>query len=228
MCIRDRANAAMDRISEILNYKEEIEDTDGKDKVSNNPDIVFSNHSYSYPTSNGEVLKNIDLAIKNGSSLGIVGKTGSGKTTLIRQLLDIYKVNKDTIIIGDNSYSNLSAKSFKDLIAYVPQRHMIFSDTLENNIKFANPNASDDEVKKAIEIADFSKDVHEFTNGLDTLTGEKGVSLSGGQKQRLAIARAVITNPQILILDDAMSAVDANTEKNIITCLLYTSPSPRD
>lgn len=217
--LQQQASAAMDRISEILNYKEEIEDTSSKSKVSNNPDIVFSNHSYSYPTSNGEILKNIDLAIKNGSSLGIVGKTGSGKTTLIRQLLDLYNVDKDTIIIGDSPYSNLSAKSFKDLISYVPQRHMIFSDTLENNIKFANPDASDQEVANAIEIADFTKDVHEFTNGLNTLTGEKGVSLSGGQKQRLSIARAVLTNPQILILDDAMSAVDANTEKNIITNL---------
>lgn len=93
---------------------------------------------------------------------------------------------------------------------------MIFSDTILNNIKFSNPNASDEQVKKAIEIADFSKDVDEFSEGLETLTGEKGVSLSGGQKQRLAIARAVISNPQILILDDAMSAVDANTEQNII------------
>ena len=101
-------------------------------------------------------------------------------------------------------------------MAYVPQQHMIFSDTLKNNIKFAKPDASDEEIYKAISIADFTKDVGEFSDGLETLTGEKGVSLSGGQKQRLSIARAVLKDPQILILDDSMSAVDANTEQNII------------
>lgn len=214
--LHQQASAAMDRILEILNYKEEIENSENKKEVSDSLDIKFNKHSYKYPSSSDYTLNNINLKIDNGSSVGIIGKTGSGKTTLIRQLLDIYNVNKNSIIIGSDSYNNISAKSFKDKIGYVPQRHMIFSDTILNNIKFSNPNASDEEVKKAIEIADFSKDVDEFSEGIETLTGEKGVSLSGGQKQRLAIARAVIANPQILILDDAMSAVDANTEQNII------------
>ena len=154
--------------------------------------------------------------------MGIIGKTASGKTTLIRQLLDIYKVNKDAIIIEDEAYSNISARDFKEILAYVPQRHMIFSDSLKNNIKFAKPDATDEEIDKAIAIADFTKDVGEFPQGLETLTGEKGVSLSGGQKQRLSIARAVLKNPDILILDDAMSAVDANTEQNIIKNLSQT------
>ncbi|WP_394023274.1 ABC transporter ATP-binding protein [Anaerococcus martiniensis] len=214
--LHQQASAAMDRILEILNYKEEIENSENKKEVSDSLDIKFNKHSYKYPSSSDYTLNNINLKIDNGSSIGIIGKTGSGKTTLIRQLLDIYNVDKNSIIIGSDSYNNISAKSFKDKIGYVPQRHMIFSDTILNNIKFSNPNASDEQVKKAIEIADFSKDVNEFSEGLETLTGEKGVSLSGGQKQRLAIARAVISNPQILILDDAMSAVDANTEQNII------------
>ena len=214
--LHQQASAAMDRILEILNYKEEIENSENKKEVSDSLDIKFNKHSYKYPSSSDYTLNNINLKIDKGSSIGIIGKTGSGKTTLIRQLLDIYNVNKNSIIIGSDSYNNISAKSFKDKIGYVPQRHMIFSDTILNNIKFSNPNASNEEVKKAIEIADFSKDVDEFLEGLETLTGEKGVSLSGGQKQRLAIARAVISNPQILILDDAMSAVDANTEQNII------------
>ncbi|MFO3664820.1 ABC transporter ATP-binding protein [Anaerococcus sp. ENR0831] len=217
--LHQQASAAMDRILEILNYKEEIENSENKKEVSDSLDIKFNKHSYKYPSSSDYTLNNINLKIDNGSSIGIIGKTGSGKTTLIRQLLDIYNVNKNSIIIGSDSYNNISAKSFKDKIGYVPQRHMIFSDTILNNIKFSNPNASNEEVKKAIEIADFSKDVDEFSEGLETLTGEKGVSLSGGQKQRLAIARAVIANPQILILDDAMSAVDANTEQNIINNL---------
>ena len=214
--LHQQASAAMDRILEILNYKEEIENSENKKEVSDSLDIKFNKHSYKYPSSSDYTLNNINLKIDKGSSIGIIGKTGSGKTTLIRQLLDIYNVNKNSIIIGSDSYNNISAKSFKDKFGYVPQRHMIFSDTILNNIKFSNPNASDEQVKKAIEIADFSKDVNEFSEGLETLTGEKGVSLSGGQKQRLAIARAVISNPQILILDDAMSAVDANTEQNII------------
>lgn len=214
--LHQQASAAMDRILEILNYKEEIENSENRKEVSDSLDIKFNKHSYKYPSSSDYTLNNINLKIDKGSSIGIIGKTGSGKTTLIRQLLDIYNVNKNSIIIGSDSYNNISAKSFKDKIGYVPQRHMIFSDTILNNIKFSNPNASDEQVKKAIEIADFSKDVNEFSEGLETLTGEKGVSLSGGQKQRLAIARAVISNPQILILDDAMSAVDANTEQNII------------
>lgn len=215
--LSQQASAAMDRIVEILNYKEEINDTSSLKNLSdNNPTIEFKNHFYKYPSSKNNILEDINLSIENGTSLGIVGKTASGKTTLIRQLLDIYKVDKSSIIIGDSSFEEISAKSFKENIGYVPQRHMIFSDTLENNIKFSKPEAGDGEIKRAIEIADFSKDIGEFKDGLQTLTGEKGVSLSGGQKQRLSIARAVLKDPQILILDDAMSAVDANTEQNII------------
>ncbi len=214
--LSQQASAAMDRIVELLNYKEEINDTSSLKNASDNPDIEFINHSYKYPSSKKDILEDINLSIENGTSLGIVGKTGSGKTTLIRQLLDIYKVDKDSIIIGNDSFDEVSAKSFKENIGYVPQRHMIFSDTLENNIKFSKPDATDIELNKAIEIADFTKDIGEFKDGLQTLTGEKGVSLSGGQKQRLSIARAILKDPQILILDDAMSAVDANTEQNII------------
>ncbi|MFO3718236.1 ABC transporter ATP-binding protein [Anaerococcus sp. ENR1011] len=215
--LSQQASAAMDRIVEILNYKEEINDTSSLKNLSDdNPTIEFKNHFYKYPSSKNNILEDINLSIENGTSLGIVGKTASGKTTLIRQLLDIYKVDKSSIIIGDSSFDEISAKSFKENIGYVPQRHMIFSDTLENNIKFSKPEAGDGEIKRAIEIADFSKDIGEFKDGLQTLTGEKGVSLSGGQKQRLSIARAVLKDPQILILDDAMSAVDANTEQNII------------
>lgn len=215
--LSQQASAAMDRIVEILNYKEEINDTSSLKNLSdNNPTIEFKNHFYKYPSSKNNILEDINLSIENGTSLGIVGKTASGKTTLIRQLLDIYKVDKSSIIIGDSSFDEISAKSFKENIGYVPQRHMIFSDTLENHIKFSKPEAGDGEIKRAIEIADFSKDIGEFKDGLQTLTGEKGVSLSGGQKQRLSIARAVLKDPQILILDDAMSAVDANTEQNII------------
>lgn len=217
--LKEQASAAMDRIDETLNYKEEIKNTDNKKRVNLPLNIEFDNHNFKYPSSKESILNEINLSIKNSKSLGILGKTSSGKTTLIKQILDLYKVDKSDIYFNDDISSDISFKSFKENLGYVPQENMIFSDTLRNNILFAKENASDEELNLAIEIADFKKDIADFPEGLETVTGEKGVSLSGGQKQRLSIARAVLKNPEILILDDAMSAVDANTEKNIITNL---------
>lgn len=214
--VKQKANAAMDRINETLDYKEEIRNSDKNKKVVYPLDIEFDQHSFKYPSSKENILNNINLSIKNSTSLGILGKTSSGKTTLIKQLLDLYKLDKSTIYFNEDISSDISFKSFKEKIGYVPQQQMIFSDTLRNNILFAKEDASEEELNLAIEIADFKKDIDEFPKGLDTITGEKGISLSGGQKQRLSIARAVLKNPEILILDDAMSAVDANTEKNIL------------
>lgn len=217
--LKEQASAAMDRIDETLNYKEEIKNTDNKKSVNFPLNIEFDNHNFKYPSSKENILNEINLSIKNSKSLGILGKTSSGKTTLIKQILDLYKVDKSDIYFNDDISSDISFKSFKENLGYVPQENMIFSDTLRNNILFAKEDASDEELNLAIEIADFKKDIDDFPEGLETVTGEKGVSLSGGQKQRLSIARAVLKNPEILILDDAMSAVDANTEKNIITNL---------
>ena len=217
--LKEQASAAMDRIDETLNYKEEIKNTDNKKSVNFPLDIEFDNHNFKYPSSKENILNEINLSIKNSKSLGILGKTSSGKTTLIKQILDLYKVDKSDIYFNDDISSDISFKSFKENLGYVSQENMIFSDTLRNNILFAKEDASDEELNLAIEIADFKKDIDDFPEGLETVTGEKGVSLSGGQKQRLSIARAVLKNPEILILDDAMSAVDANTEKNIITNL---------
>lgn len=217
--LKEQASAAMDRIDETLNYKEEIKNTDNKKSVNFPLDIEFDNHNFKYPSSKENILNEINLSIKNSKSLGILGKTSSGKTTLIKQILDLYKVDKSDIYFNDDISSDISFKSFKENLGYVSQENMIFSDTLRNNILFAKENASDEELNLAIEIAGFKKDIADFPEGLETITGEKGVSLSGGQKQRLSIARAVLKNPEILILDDAMSAVDANTEKNIITNL---------
>lgn len=217
--LKEQASAAMDRIDETLNYKEEIKNTDNKKSVNFPLNIEFDNHNFKYPSSKENILNEINLSIKNSKSLGILGKTSSGKTTLIKQILDLYKVDKSDIYFNDEISSDISFKSFKENLGYVSQENMIFSDTLRNNILFAKEDSSDEELNLAIEIADFKKDIDDFPEGLETVTGEKGVSLSGGQKQRLSIARAVLKNPEILILDDAMSAVDANTEKNIITNL---------
>lgn len=214
--LKQQASAAMDRIDEILHYKEDIKDSSENRSLPVNVDVDFNDLSFKYPTSKENILSDIDLDLKSGSSLGILGKTGSGKTTLIKQLLDLYVIDKDSLLIDDDLANEINFKSFKDKIGYVPQMHMIFSDTIKNNIKFSKPEATDAEVFEAIKLADFDKDIEEFPDGLDTITGEKGISLSGGQKQRLAIARALVKDPEILILDDAMSAVDANTEKNIL------------
>lgn len=211
-----QANASMDRIEEVLNYKEDIKDSSNLREVAEGPDLAFDNHSFRYPTGKEDVLSNIDLAIDNKSSLGILGKTASGKTTLVKQLLDLYKVDKSSILVDGEALSKVSEKSLKGKISYVPQKQMLFSDTIRNNIKFSKPDATEEEILRAVELADFKKDLVDFEDGLDTLVGEKGISLSGGQKQRLSIARALLKDFDILILDDAMSALDATTEQNII------------
>lgn len=218
--LKQQASASMDRINETLEYKEDIINSSNKKSLDSPVSIEFDKHSFKYPSSKNNILNEISLKIKASTSLGILGKTSSGKTTLIKQLLDIYRVDKSSIYFNDDVSSDISFKSFKEKIGYVPQQHMIFSDTLRNNILFSNENAGEQELLRAIEIADFKKDIDGFELGLETVTGEKGVSLSGGQKQRLSIARAVVDNPEILILDDAMSAVDANTEKNILNNLI--------
>lgn len=217
--LKQQASASMDRINETLEYKEDIINSSNKKSLDSPVSIEFDKHSFKYPSSKNNILNEISLKIKASTSLGILGKTSSGKTTLIKQLLDIYRVDKSSIYFNDDVSSDISFKSFKEKIGYVPQQHMIFSDTLRNNILFSNENVSEEELLIAIEIADFKKDIDGFELGLETVTGEKGVSLSGGQKQRLSIARAVVDNPEILILDDSMSAVDANTEKNILNNL---------
>lgn len=218
--LKQQASASMDRINETLEYKEDIINSSNKKSLDSPVSIEFDKHSFKYPSSKNNILNGISLKIKASTSLGIFGKTSSGKTTLIKQLLDIYRVDKSSIYFNDDVSSDISFKSFKEKIGYVPQQHMIFSDTLRNNILFSSENVSEEELLRAIEIADFKKDIDGFELGLETVTGEKGVSLSGGQKQRLSIARAVLNNPEILILDDAMSAVDANTEKNILNNLI--------
>ena len=214
--LKQQANASMDRVQEVLDYEEDIRDSHGAIDITTNPDIEFINHSFRYPSSNSDVLKDINIKIEKGKSLGVLGKTGSGKSTLIKQLLHLYPMTTNSIRLNGDSLEKYSISSVRDLIGYVPQKHMIFSKTIRDNIKISNPEASDEEVMEAIRLADFEKDLKTFPKGLDTLSGERGISLSGGQKQRIAIARGFLKDPDILILDDAMSAVDGSTEKNII------------
>ncbi len=214
--LKQQANASMDRIQEVLDYEEDIMDSDEAIDISINPDIEFINHSFKYPSSEGYVLKDLNIKIEKGKSLGILGKTGSGKSTFVKQLLHLYPMATDSITINGDSLDKYTISSIRELIAYVPQKHMIFSKSIRDNIKISRPNASDEDVMEAIKLADFEKDLKIFPKGLDTLCGERGISLSGGQNQRIAIARGFLKDPDILILDDAMSAVDGRTEKNII------------
>ncbi|MDD2446627.1 MAG: ABC transporter ATP-binding protein [Tissierellia bacterium] len=214
--IKQQANASMDRIQEILDYEEEIIENDGAVNIEKNPNIKLEKHSFKYPTSKDSILRDIDIEIGSGKSLGVLGKTGSGKSTLLKQLLRLYSMNTKTIYLDNQKIEKYTASSVRELIGYIPQKHMIFSKSIRDNIRFSKPDATDEEVMDAIKFADFEKDLTVFPKGLDTLCGEKGVSLSGGQKQRIAIARAFLKEPDILILDDCMSAVDGKTEKNII------------
>ena len=214
--MKQQGNGSMERIQDVLDYKEDIEDNDEAVELGDNFDIEFINHSFKYPSYDEYALKDLNVKIQKGKSIGVIGKTGSGKSTFLKQLLHLYPMNTETIKINGDSFDLYTDSSIRDKIGYVPQKHMIFSKSIRDNIKFSNTDASDEQVMEAIRLADFEKDLKLFKEGLDTLCGEQGVSLSGGQKQRISIARAFLKDSQILILDDAMSAVDGTTEKNIL------------
>lgn len=214
--LKQQGNSSMDRVEEVLDYKEDIIESDKAVDIKRSPNIEFRNHSFKYPSSTENILEDLDIRIESGKSLGVLGKTGSGKSTFLKQLLNLYPMRTNSIYLNGYSIHKYTISSIRELIGYVPQNHMIFSKTIRDNIKLSKPDATDEEVMEAIRLADFEKDLSTFPKGLDTLCGEKGVSLSGGQKQRIGIARAFLKNPDILILDDSMSAVDGRTEKNIL------------
>ncbi|MDR7856865.1 ABC transporter ATP-binding protein [Tissierella sp.] len=214
--IKQQASASMDRIQEVLDYEEDIVESYQAVDVKTNSDMEFRNHNFRYPSSKEDILKNLNIRLENGKSLGILGKTGSGKSTFLKQLLTLYPMETDSIYLDGEKIDRYTISSIRELTGYVPQNHMIFSKTIRDNIKLSKQDATDEEVMEAIRLADLEKDLNTFPKGLDTLAGEKGISLSGGQKQRISIARAFLKDPHILILDDAMSAVDGRTEKNII------------
>ena len=181
--------------------------------------IEFDRVTFRYPLSANDNLRELTLTIHPGETLGIVGRTGSGKSTLIRQLLREYPAGTGALRIGGAQIEQIPLELLHGWLGYVPQEAMLFSRTVEENVRFGAPDASDAQMAQALEMACFVKDVELLPNGLRTLVGEKGVSLSGGQKQRIALARALVTNPEILLLDDAMSAVDARTEAHIVAAI---------
>ena len=209
-----------DRINEVYDAKSKVIDSSDASNINHVDKIEFRNFSFKYENDNFYVLKNINLTIKKGETLGIVGKTGSGKSTLVRQLVRQLPICKGELFINGKFIEDFNQESVRSMVSYVPQEHVLFSRSVYQNVALGRADqTSDDEIRHAIELADFAKDIDALPFGLDTIVGEYGVTLSGGQKQRLAIARAFLKNSDILILDDSLSAVDGSTEANIIKSL---------
>jgi ATP-binding cassette subfamily B protein len=214
--IMQRGNASLDRVQETLNYKEDVKSPEQPVLVSSPDNINFNEVTFRYPSSVSDNLQKINIHLNKGETLGIVGKTGSGKTTFIKQLLREYPHGKGAVSISDVPIQDQELNQVRGWIGYVPQDHVLFSKSVKENILFGYKSATEEELQRAIDLSAFRKDLEMLPEGLETLVGEKGVALSGGQKQRISIARALIKDPEILILDDSLSAVDAKTEKRII------------
>ncbi|MGX7112320.1 ABC transporter ATP-binding protein [Gemella cuniculi] len=210
---------ATKRVIEISGKNPEVNNEKAKYIFEFNDGIRFEDFNFSYDEN--EVLKNITFTIHKGETIGIVGKTGCGKTTLVKQLLRLYPIREKTLFFDGRGIEEYFDYSVREKIGYAPQEYQLFSKTVKENILFYRENL-EERLESALVLADVKKDIERFKDGLDTLVGENGISLSGGQKQRLGIARAILSNPEILILDDSLSAVDANTEKNIIENIKQT------
>jgi ABC superfamily ATP binding cassette transporter, permease/ABC protein len=213
-----RGKVATERINEVLKHDDEIE-RGGTKTLDTIESIEFKDFHFTYPGEETPLLKEINLTLNKGETLGIVGKTGSGKTTLLMQLLHQFPYRGEKLLINGEPLIDYDSQSVAGHLAYVPQEHTLFSRTIRENMLFGKEDAIDEEIWEALTLASFDGDVKRMPDGLDTMVGEKGVSLSGGQKQRLSIARAFLRNRECLILDDALSAVDAKTEREIISHL---------
>ena len=211
-----QGSASMTRVEEVLYAKDDMEAA-GELAVDRSEDLLMKDLEFQYPSSSTPNLSEINIEITKGTMLGIVGKTGAGKTTLLRQFLRQYPLGEGIFRYGAVDIADLGDQELQRLIGYVPQDHILFSRSVRENIAFGKSEATDAEILESIRIASFDEDLKHMNDGLETLVGEKGVSVSGGQKQRISLARALIKNPEILILDDSLSAVDAKTEQNIIT-----------
>lgn len=214
-----QAEASQERINEFLNTEPEI-----KNNISAitpvKGDIEFKDVSFVYPDTNIEALKDVSFKLKSGETLAILGKTGSGKSTILDLIGRLYDVDKHKILIDDKPISDLNLYSLRESIGYVPQDAFLFSDTIRNNIKFGKEEATDEDVIQAATNAKVHENIVKFKNGYDTILGERGITLSGGQKQRISIARAIIKRPEILLFDDCLSAVDTETEEKILKNLV--------
>lgn len=215
--MRSRAKSSYKRIENFLNQNEDIKNIDNPIYLDNiKGSIEFKNFSFEYPNTITESLHNISLKIEPGQIVGIIGKIGSGKSTLVNVLLRLYNVDDNTLFIDNNDIMKCDIKSVRKNISYVPQENFLFSDSIKNNISFSNEDLSLDEIIDSAKFSDVHDNIINFKDGYDTKTGERGVTLSGGQKQRISISRAYAKNAPIMILDDSVSAVDVKTEETIL------------
>jgi ATP-binding cassette subfamily B protein len=213
-------SASLERIETILNEPVEIKDSERIIPINSfDGSIEVKDLNFKYPGSDKYVLRDINFKVQKGQTLGIIGRTGSGKTTLVNLLLRIFDPNNKTIFLGGYNILDIPLSVLRKNIGYVPQDNFLFSDTISNNIDFGLRKNDREKITEAAKAASVHDNIVEFKDGYDTLIGERGVSLSGGQKQRISIARALIKDPEILILDDSVSAVDTDTEEKILTHL---------
>lgn len=215
-----RGKASVNRISELLDSKIDVYDRDVEDIKELKGKIEFRNLTFRYPGADYDALSNISLTVNAGENIGIVGRTGCGKTTLVDLILRTYNVPDGTVFIDDHDINRIPIHTVRENAAYVPQDNFLFSDTIKNNIAFAAVDTGEDanieEVKNSAILSDVHDNIMDFGSDYDTVLGERGVTVSGGQKQRISIARALMKNASILILDDSVSAVDTDTEKKIL------------
>jgi ATP-binding cassette subfamily B protein len=214
-----QAEASQKRINQFLETEPEIKNKTFEPTPIKG-EIKFKNVSFTYPDTNIEALKNVSFSLPAGDTLAILGKTGSGKSTVLDLLGRLYDIDNGIILIDNLPIDQLNLNSLRESIGYVPQDAFLFSDTIKNNIKFGKEDASDEEVVQAAKNARVHKNIMGFNKGYDTVLGERGITLSGGQKQRVSIARAIIKTPEILLFDDCLSAVDTETEEKILKNLI--------
>ena len=216
------AEASQKRINEFLKIEPEIKNT-STERTEINGQIEFENVNFTYEDTNINALQNVSFSINKGETLAILGKTGSGKSTILSLLTRMYDINEGQILIDGKSISKLNLFDLRSSIGIVPQDAFLFSDSIKNNIKFGKETATEDEVIEAAKNAVVHDTIIQFKNQYETILGERGITLSGGQKQRVSIARAIIKNPEVLLFDDCLSAVDTETEEQILNNLLTIS-----
>ncbi|MDN6195501.1 MAG: ATP-binding cassette domain-containing protein [Atopostipes suicloacalis] len=217
--IVERGSASYERVELLLNEKSSIIERNGAVDEAIMGSFTFDIDSFSYPGDKETALEDIHFSVAKGESIGIVGRTGSGKSTILKLLLREYDKYEGTIQFGGRDIRDYTLDALLQNIGYVPQNNYLFSASIRDNIRFSNPDLAQKEVERAASLADIHEDILEMPEGYDTKTGERGVSLSGGQQQRISIARAIIKDPELMILDDSLSAVDAKTEEKILESL---------
>jgi len=220
--IIQQAEASQARINEFLKQEPQIKNLQ-KNIEPVLGDIAFKNVTFTYEDTNITALKNLSFSVSRGETLAIIGKTGSGKSTILELIGRLYDVDEGEILIDGKNIRDINLYNLRNSIGYVPQDAFLFSDSIRNNIRFGKTDATDEEVIEAAKNASVHKNIMKFSKGYDTVLGERGITLSGGQKQRVSIARAIIHDPQILLFDDCLSAVDTETEEKILNNLFKIS-----